>query len=105
MALTDIITAPASIQFTNQSIGDEITRYEWSFGDGSQSTDINPTHVFNTAGNYTVTLIVENATGASIKSHNIIISDVGTGMDSGNGGATGNNTSFNPNTEPIFEEL
>lgn len=30
--------------------------YEWDFGDGGTSTDANPTHVYNTAGSYTVKL-------------------------------------------------
>ena len=68
------LTAPANIQFINQSIGDEIISYSWSFGDGTSSSTISPSHVYTTAGNYTVTLVVENEAGESSKSQNITIS-------------------------------
>ncbi|MBR4266256.1 MAG: PKD domain-containing protein [Bacteroidales bacterium] len=35
-----------------------ITSCSWNFGDGSQSTDINPTHIYNTSGLYEVKLNV-----------------------------------------------
>jgi|TARA_B100000959_G_scaffold56716_1_gene59214 PKD repeat protein len=97
MGLTDStsITAPASIQFTNQSIGDEIISYDWSFGDGSHSSTISPTHVFNTAGTYTVTLVVENEAGTSTKSHNIVISNAG----NGNGGTSEDDPPFDPDED------
>jgi gliding motility-associated-like protein len=37
--------------------------YEWYFSDGVQSTLINPTHVFDTAGTYNITLIAWDAKG------------------------------------------
>jgi len=42
-----------------------ITSYSWSFGDGSTSDDATPTHLYNTAGNYTVSLTVEDEDGAT----------------------------------------
>ncbi|MEQ1554521.1 MAG: PKD domain-containing protein, partial [Ferruginibacter sp.] len=42
--------------------GDSI---RWTFGDGTSSTLINPTHVYNNAGIYTVCLRVQKATTAS----------------------------------------
>ncbi len=44
-----------TLRFTNLS--DSATAYVWQFGDGTTSTLQNPFHVYNTAGNYTVTLI------------------------------------------------
>ncbi|MDZ4844030.1 MAG: PKD domain-containing protein [Chitinophagales bacterium] len=44
-----------TVQFTNVSTG--IINCFWSFGDGSTSTDINPTHTFTAEDNYNVTLI------------------------------------------------
>lgn len=37
----------------------------WDFGDDSQSTDANPTHVYTTAGSYTASLTVTDNDGAS----------------------------------------
>jgi len=42
------------VAFTNTSTdGDS---YEWDFGDAGTSTSVSPTHTYNTAGTYTVTL-------------------------------------------------
>lgn len=46
----------------------------WNFGDGASSTDENPTHIFNPAGTYTVTLAITspgNCTGTS--STNVVV--------------------------------
>ena len=50
---------PCAIVFTNQSSG--ATSYEWDFGDGNTSSEINPTHSYQSPGTYTVklTAIVE----------------------------------------------
>ena len=39
----------------------------WSFGDGTNSTQQNPTHTYFTQGNYTVNLTVINAIGNNSK--------------------------------------
>lgn len=41
------------------------TTWLWDFGDGTQSTDRNPMHVYNNMGNFTVTLKVTNDKGCS----------------------------------------
>lgn len=46
------------VKFTNMS--KNATEFVWSFGDGETSTDANPTHIFKTNGEYTVTLSVIN---------------------------------------------
>ncbi len=58
------------VQFTDQS--QNVTGWIWNFGDGTNSTEQNPVHVYSTAGNYTVKLVVSNAHGTVSK--NIIIS-------------------------------
>lgn len=37
--------------------------YEWDFGDGTTSTQKEPRHAYESAGTYTVSLIVKNETG------------------------------------------
>lgn len=40
------------------------TSWSWDFGDGGTSTDQSPSHVYNTAGIYTVSLTVTNVDGS-----------------------------------------
>lgn len=47
--------APFTATFTNTSLGG--VTFNWDFGDGGVSTDVNPVYTFNTPGTYTVTLI------------------------------------------------
>ncbi|MCB0848426.1 MAG: PKD domain-containing protein, partial [Bacteroidetes bacterium] len=49
--------------FVNNSTN--ATGYLWNFGDGVTSSAATPSHTYNTAGNYTVTLIAFNAAGCS----------------------------------------
>ncbi len=42
-----------------------ITAYTWSFGDGSGATGGNPTHIYNSAGTYTVCLTIVTSAGCS----------------------------------------
>ena len=46
--------------------GTSIVSHEWEFSDGSGiNTDVNPTHVYNTAGDYDVTLVVTTNWGCT----------------------------------------
>ena len=56
---------PLSVQFNDQSIGEGITNWLWSFGDGETSTYMNPLHIYTTPGIYTVTLQVTNEAGTN----------------------------------------
>ena len=51
--------APYDAAFTNTSLAGQT--FQWDFGDGSTSTDINPTHLYPIAGSYTVTLIANDS--------------------------------------------
>ena len=52
--------APMNVSFTDLSKGSP-TEWRWDFGDGSNSTDQNPDHIYTQAGLYTVSLTVWNA--------------------------------------------
>jgi PKD repeat protein len=54
-----------SIQFTDLSsaYNGTIATWSWNFGDGSSSTEKNPTHQYHSSGTYTVTLEVTDSNG------------------------------------------
>ncbi|MGD9750393.1 MAG: PKD domain-containing protein [Acidimicrobiia bacterium] len=70
-------TAPLAVQFTDAS-GGTPTSWTWDFGDGSPgSTEQHPLHVYDSVGQYTVTLTVTSPTGtdAAVTENLITVSD------------------------------
>ena len=65
----DALTGHASlaVSFSDQSMG-SITSWEWNFGDGSISTEQNPSHTYTDPGTYTVTLTVSGPGGSGTES-------------------------------------
>lgn len=57
-------TIPLTVAFTDQSTNTP-TSWSWTFGDGGTSTLQNPSHVYTTAGTYTVALTATNAYGSN----------------------------------------
>jgi PKD repeat protein len=55
-------TAPLPVQFTDLSAGTP-TSWKWDFGDGTNSTEVNPTHIYIDVGSYLVNLTVTNTIG------------------------------------------
>jgi PKD repeat protein len=53
--------------FTDMTAGTPTSR-RWTFGDGSESSEISPAHDYQQPGTYTVTLTVANSGGSSVKS-------------------------------------
>ncbi len=53
---------PLTVNFSDESKG-ELENWEWDFGDGSSSTEQNPTHVYEVNGVYTVSLTVVDTAG------------------------------------------
>jgi len=51
------------ISFDNLSQRADTTRYQWDFGDGAGSTEINPQHSYSQKGEYEICLSVENEYG------------------------------------------
>ena len=57
-------TAPLTVDFTSYVTGGYgAYSYSWSFGDGQSSIASNPSHIYASAGSYTVTLIVTDFIG------------------------------------------
>jgi gliding motility-associated-like protein len=55
--------APFPISFTNKSVGPGTLDYSWDFGDGTTSTDANPSYTYPQTGTYTVTLVTKSSEG------------------------------------------
>jgi gliding motility-associated-like protein len=71
---------PLTVHFTNSSTSNvAITGYQWYFGDGTGSTQINPTHVYNTGGVFEPILIITNADGCKDTAVGGLINVGGTG--------------------------
>ncbi|MFN7989652.1 MAG: aryl-sulfate sulfotransferase [Thermoanaerobaculia bacterium] len=78
--------AGETVTFTDTS-ANEPTSWSWSFGDGGTSSAKSPTHVFATAGAFTVSLTATNAAGPGTASKVVTVSS---------GGATVSVTRFLP---------
>lgn len=57
--------APFSVQFTDMS--KNVVRWNWNFGDGTDSTVQSPMHTYPAARVYTVNLTVNNGNGTNTK--------------------------------------
>lgn len=55
---------------TDLSLGNP-TSWHWDFGDGTSSTEQNPTHTYASPGTYTITLTVTNAYGTASSSQTL----------------------------------
>jgi len=55
---------PLTVNFSDTSSG-QPTSWVWTFGDGGTSTAQNPSHVYTTAGTYSVTLTATNTIGSN----------------------------------------
>jgi PKD repeat protein len=53
-------TPPVKIQFNDASLG-KIQSWLWDFGDGSTSTEVNPTHFYDKKGWYSVSLTIRDS--------------------------------------------
>ncbi|HEY4061571.1 MAG TPA: PKD domain-containing protein [Puia sp.] len=62
-----VACAPANIQYTDKSTPGQgsIVSWNWTLGDGTNSTQQNPSHTYTQTGYYTVLLQVTNSQGCS----------------------------------------
>ncbi len=56
---------PVNLNFSNFSTGPGTLTYAWNFGNGQTSTVKDPVGTFNTAGDYTVTLVATSSAGCA----------------------------------------
>ncbi|MBI4975646.1 PKD domain-containing protein [Candidatus Peregrinibacteria bacterium] len=60
-ALSDGGKAPFTTTFDPSCSTGTVAKYSWDFGDSGASSDVKPSHTFNKAGDYTVTLEVSDS--------------------------------------------
>ncbi len=65
-----------TVTFSNGSSNADT--YNWDFGDGNMSTEVNPTHTYGAEGEYTVTLTATGANGTASTSQEVVISSPAT---------------------------
>lgn len=64
--------SPLDVTFTNKSLN--ATEYMWDFGDGTTSTEINPSHTFIVPGTYTIELTARNEDSEDIsRAHTVTV--------------------------------
>lgn len=66
-ATPDTVDTRTPVRFTADVQGDAPLSYHWTFGDGSTSSMLSPTHIFKEAGTYTVLLRATNAAGDDLQ--------------------------------------
>ncbi len=75
---------PLTVQFTDHSVpgSANITAWAWDFGDGQSSTLANPSHTYDSAGSYPVTLRVTTSAGndTTTVANYIVVEDGSTGV-------------------------
>ncbi|MFN2457412.1 MAG: PKD domain-containing protein [Chitinophagaceae bacterium] len=63
--IADSINCKPPFNVTFQNLTNNGASYKWDFGDSKQSLEINPSHTYNSYGNFQVKLIAFNETGCS----------------------------------------
>lgn len=58
--------APFEADFTNTSLIQSNTSYYWDFGDGTNASEQNPSHIYTQAGTYDIMLVVTDPTACNL---------------------------------------
>ncbi|MFZ0829484.1 MAG: leucine-rich repeat protein [Verrucomicrobiia bacterium] len=80
---------PLSVQFTSPGVdsgGNAITRWNWTFGDGSTSTAQNPSHIYISASTFQPSLVATNSLGVTVSGSGPAITVGAAGNIVSNGG-------------------
>lgn len=92
---------PTRVQFNNTSSADRALQYQWSFGDGSNSTEASPEHIYSNAGDYTARLIAISSSGCTDTIiQKITIGSVKAGFSTTNSACTGKALLFTNTSAP-----
>jgi PKD repeat protein len=65
--------APCTVVFSNSS--QNADKYRWDFGSGDSSEEANPTHTFNSSGEFTVKLTASSNGNEDAITHKIVVSN------------------------------
>jgi PKD repeat protein len=69
-------SASQTVEFTDTTTGNP-TSWSWNFGDGGTSALRNPTHVYEAAGTFMVTLVATSAQGFSAATNSVMVAATG----------------------------
>jgi PKD repeat protein len=64
--------APLGVDFAAKVSGAKALSYNWNFGDGQTSTEAVPSHLYQTAGNYTAKVTVRDSAGGNVSASSLI---------------------------------
>ena len=64
---TTVICEGGSIQFTDLSVGDIVSNWQWTFGDNGIDSVQNPIHQYNDSGDFTVSLTASSSNATQTK--------------------------------------
>ena len=64
-----------NLNFTNNSTGNNLA-YLWNFGDGTTSTQANPSHTYLADGTYAISLFVYNTTDSTCFDYHVVTTQV-----------------------------
>lgn len=61
--VTESCSAPLTANFTSAISNGKAVEYEWNFGDGNSSSDVNPSYTYTSDGAYNVSLTAKTSSG------------------------------------------